>query len=889
MKFSHINCRSLYRKITQVGILFANTDVLCCSETWLSKLYLDHMIAIPGKTIFRQDRCARGGGVCIYVNTDLGSDCTIDKTSSFTNMNLEIISLDLKKPNFRFTKIICLYRPPRGDVKKCIEHLTEILSRKENFKKEIWILGDFNVDYLKRDHVNTKRFKTFFNTYGLHQLITDLTRPGISHGTCIDWIISNSKYIMYAKVTTTFLSDHFAVECVRKKAREVSKCVCRTLRDYKNYNNELLIELLLTRLSIDAFIDLDDPNAMWDQLYNHVYEILSVMCPFRKYKQRESPTPWITAEIYRAIRYRDSLVNLFKATQNSLYITLAKQQRNVVNSMIESAKRNYILTVLNNNISVPKKFWRQINTLLKGEKTCSTQPNLVDPVTKSDVPKGSEANFLNEYYCNIAERLGFDPRADIVYNHNEFLNCYNMIENVFDILDDPPTLEDIAVYVDDIDLSKSSCVDGISTNICKDLLKRAPRYFQAIFKKSVETGIFPRKWSQGVVTVIPKSGNLSDPSNWRPITQTPIFAKVFEKIIHNRVMNYFNDNDILSVFQYGFRKGKSTNQAIFDLVKYIYSGLNRKKLVGTVCLDVAKAFDCLNHDILIYKMAKIGFSDNTCIWFRSYLTRTQVVKFDDKVSNELNVLTGIGQGTILGPLLFLFYINDIISVLNVLKINMYADDCILYTSGNEWNRLSQKIQPELDNIYEWCNFNRLRLNIDKSKTLVFGSRSKLQKIDHGRRLMLGPRPLIFTDKYKYLGVTLDCEMSLTSFLADRKKIVLQKLFNLRKLRYYVDERGALAIYKHTILPIFDYAGFMLIACSKSDRHDLQVIQNDALRTCLNVKRRDRLSILNMHTKANLLSLEQRRTLQLLNLMFMHKNNPVNLRPPVRNTRAADRE
>ena len=132
-------------------------------------------------------------------------------------------------------------------------------------------------------------------------------------------------------------------------------------------------------------------------------------------------------------------------------------------------------------------------------------------------------------------------------------------------------------------------------------------------------------------------------------------------------------------------------------------------------------------------------------------------------------------------------------------------------------------------------------------------------------------------------------MNLTSLLSDTKKRVLNKLFNLRKLRYYINEKGALAIYKQTILPLLDYAGFLLISCTKSDRHDLQIIQNDALRVCYNVKRRDKLSILNMHKKANLLSLEQRRTFQLLSLMYLHKNNPANLRQLARNTRAADRD
>ena len=627
MKYSHVNCRSLYRKVAQISILFSDSDFLCCSETWLSKSYSDHMISVKDKTVFRQDRNARGGGVCIYVNSDLGPFCNIDKKSSFTNKNLEIISLDLIKPCMKYTKIICVYRPPRGDVKECINHLTEILARKENFKKEIWILGDFNVDLLKRDNLNTKRFQSFLNIYGLKHQISDITRPGIRHGTCIDWIITNCRFVKYSQVTPIFLSDHFGIECVKKKARERPKNVTRSLRDYKNYNKEVMIDLLKDRLTIEELSNIIDPNVMWDRIYSHVYDILSVMCPIKRYKQRENPTPWINADIYRAMRYRDSLINLFKATRNNLYMTLAKRQRNVVNSMIEGAKRNFILTTLDKNMSVPKKFWRQLNILLKGEKSSVTQPNLIDPVTLLEVPKGTEANFLNEFFCNIAERLGFDPHDVIDYDGNEFLDCYDAIENVFDILHDPPTLENIMLYIDDIDLTKNSCVDGIGTSICKDLLKFAPEYFLFIFKRSVESGIFPRKWSHGVITVIPKSGNLTDPSNWRPITQTPIFAKIFEKIILNRVMNYFLDNDILSVFQYGFMKGKSTNNAIFDLVKYIYSGLNRKKLIGAACLDVAKAFDCINHDILLKKMSKIGFTEHTCTWFRSYLNRTQVVKF----------------------------------------------------------------------------------------------------------------------------------------------------------------------------------------------------------------------------------------------------------------------
>ena len=268
-------------------------------------------------------------------------------------------------------------------------------------------------------------------------------------------------------------------------------------------------------------------------------------------------------------------------------------------------------------------------------------------------------------------------------------------------------------------------------------------------------------------------------------------------------------------------------------------------------------------------MSKIGFCNNSLAWFKSYLTRTQVVKFDNNVSTELRVQTGIGQCTILGPIIFIFYINDIISVMRRLKINMYADDCILYTSGNDWSKIREKIQPEIDNVQRWYDNKTVKVHVNKSKVLLFGSRNKLGKVDLSNKIKIGDISLPFCKKYKHLGVTLDNEKSLTSFLSDTKKTVMNRLFNLRKLRLYITEKSAVAIYKQTILPVFDYAGFMLISCNKSDRKDLQVIQNDALRTCYNVKRRDKLSIMKMH-KMRLLSLDQRLTFQLLSLMFLHK-------------------
>ena len=527
---------------------------------------------------------------------------------------------------------------------------------------------------------------------------------------------------------------------VLEKNRESKNTVYRKVRSLKNYKKIDFTALLRVRLSDSGFDTLNDPNDKWKLFYDSACDLLSIMCPYKMYRQREIVTPWINADICRNIRYRNSLVNLYKITKNKLYLNLMRQQHNTVNSMIDSAKKAYINALLENNTSCPKKFWKVINQFLKGDYGTAQKPSFIDPMSKEEISRDDEPDFLNEYFCDISARLGFDCNDRVDYADNNYMNIYENVNGVYDLQSDLITVEEILTLADDIDLTKSSSIEGITSEICKDLILQLPELFVSMYNASTITHMFPAQWSKGTVIVIPKGGDLSNPANWRPITQTPIFAKIMEKIVHRRMSLYFLEQNILTPYQYGFRQGRSTQQAAFDLLKYIYSGLNHKKVVGSVCLDVAKAFDCINHDILLFKLRKIGFSENSIAWFKSYLTRTQVVKFDNTLSSQCSIITGIGQGTILGPLLFIFYINDLTTVIHNLKINMYADDCILYNSGNNWTTMLQKMQPEIDRVQHWCVANRLKINESKSKVLLFASHQKLSKIDFSRIYCWEMRP-----------------------------------------------------------------------------------------------------------------------------------------------------
>ena len=233
-----------------------------------------------------------------------------------------------------------------------------------------------------------------------------------------------------------------------------------------------------------------------------------------------------------------------------------------------------------------------------------------------------------------------------------------------------------------------------------------PNVICDIMCKSLRTGSVPTSWTKGVINVIPKGGDLTNPGNWRPITQTSIFVKILEKLVHKRVLNYLMVHNIISDYQFGSLPGRSTQLAIFELLKQVYSAFNNKKLFGSICLDVSKAFDCINHVKLFEKMKSCGISDPVILWFKSYFSRKQIVRFNDNLSQSRIVSTGIGQGTILGPLIFVFYINDVINNTENLRINMYADDCLIYTVGNNWDNMTLKLQEGLRGFENWCLENR---------------------------------------------------------------------------------------------------------------------------------------------------------------------------------------
>ena len=247
LKFIHLNCRSIFKKLDQIVLLYGECDIICITETWLSSKIGNNLLNFRGKTLFRQDRIygnrvSRGGGVCIFIDNKFGPYSVINAECSMCNNDFEILSLDVTRPGHRFMTIICIYRPPRGKHILFVKFLEYILKKT---KSEIWIMGDFNVDYLNRGDTNRQRYIDLFKKYGMKQYIENITRPNNRGGTCIDWVISNTDFMSAFGVTNDYVPDHTTVFAVRKKAREKTKYVYRTLRDIKNFDPVMFKTLLI--------------------------------------------------------------------------------------------------------------------------------------------------------------------------------------------------------------------------------------------------------------------------------------------------------------------------------------------------------------------------------------------------------------------------------------------------------------------------------------------------------------------------------------------------------------------------------------------------------------------------------------------------------------------
>ena len=860
---SHLNLQSINNKIDLVKIQIKQLKfhLFTFSESWLTEDIPDYMLNIEGYNLVRLDRewkeggsnaTKRGGGVGLYIKDDLTYTQANMVKHNISNKDIECCWIMVIRENTKEMLVCVVYRPPSGNVEAFCDYLNLTLEEiGNNFNREIFIMGDFNINYLGVNTQNMKHLLNFEQTTGLKQIIKQPTRGE----NCIDLIFTNSNDVTNSGVWGLNISDHDMVYITKKKASVTRKRVSFIGRSYRNYNKEVL-QGRLNNLDWNQFWRMQDPNECWSYILNGIENELSIMCPLKTRVIRSSNEPWMNNGILEAIFDKDQAWRRAKKTGNMDDINRAKRLRNDVKDMIRNAKRNFIRDELENDVGSSKRFWEKINHILPARESGNTI-RLIDQTSEQPVEDNMLPSYINSFFTDIGPNLANKFRDDWV----DDLTVYEG-EEIGDIHIDEQYMEKL---VKDINVHKASSVVNVSAYVLKDAFLVLIPQLTFMYNKSFETGIFPYKWKIANVIPLKKGGDPTDVNNLRPVSLLPLPGKMAERIVHTHISEHVERLGLLNNRQGGFRKGKSTISTVAMLTDDILQGLNSKEYSIATFIDLKKAFDTINHEILLRKLPHFGLNNNVRNWVANYLSnRVQKCSVNGLTSEERAITCGVPQGSILGPLLFLLYINDIDIKLINSKVLLYADDTVIYANHKDETHAHLWVSEDLIALCEWCNKNQLTINQKKTKLMLFGTKNMLKQ---GKKpdTFIDDTKLHYVNQFNYLGIKLDSTLTFESHANETVRMVAHKLFIFSKIRKYITVQQAITIYRSKIVPYFDYGDIFLINISQKSIDKLQRLQNRALRICL--AQDGRSNVNQLHNTCNINKLEYRRRAHLLNFVY----------------------
>ena len=525
----------------------------------------------------------------------------------------------------------------------------------------------------------------------------------------------------------------------------------------ENFQNEL------NNASIYDALDnslVNDPSHNLDILNNAISKAKQKHIPFRKvkfHKHKHKKSRWITNGLLRSISYRDKLYLKLKRlpadTERHTHLKInLKTYQSILKKLIRYAKKQYYQKQFNKFKNDIKNTWITIKQILNRTGNNGKLPEefLIDNVPTSD--PSVIANKFNVFFAEVGVRLtvNFD-NADNVHFRDYLLNP--TIHNFdFKLISEETTME----ALNNLKPKHSCGHDGISTKLLKTCKHAICKPLTLIINQMLSTGIFPDNLKIAKVIPLFKKGDKALFDNYRPISILPSISKIFERIIFDQMHAYFTSRALYYNGQYGFRKKHSTELATLELIDRITLDLDIGDIPISIFIDLSKAFDTLDHNILIYKLQYYGLNRTALQLMRSYLTnRKQFVQFGDTTSVKTDIFMEVPQGSILGPLLFILYINDMANSSESLKFINFADDTTLITKLNP----AYSINDELAKFHSWLKANKLSLNIKKTKAMAFHMPQKICQVP---LLQIAGINIEFVVNYNFLGITINKHLNWTS-------------------------------------------------------------------------------------------------------------------------------
>ena len=759
---------------------------------------------------------AKGTGVCLYVHNDF--NFTILNEISVCKKNIE--TLFVKITNLPEPIIVgVIYRPPDSSnpITEFNAQLNEILSKLENQK--VYMLGDYNINLFDLEDTSKDQFQELLYTKGFAPLVSIATHKQSQRAkTCIDNIYTNDidSEVVSGVVSNSKLTGHRPVfqykhvpcspEAASKKpqAEKVT-----THYDYSNANLEKLCEII--KNDINTFQNKCDNFNQFASLFQDKIDLSCKLKTPKTSKRNSITNPWITSGLINSIDKKARLYKEWCKTRNSKtpdgdcnkYIKY-KEYRSLLKHSIKHAKSNHYKTKFEEHSNNPRKTWQVINELRGKAKASVKSDFVIDSV--HIMCRRKIANKFNEYFASLASKLNnnlFSETNDdgLPVEHVGSFNQYLSKAVESSIFMEDTSVDEVMEIINGFENGKSSDIPVIvlkkSANLISPTLVR-------LYNNCMTDGIFPTVFKKGKISPIFKKGNKASLENYRPISTLPIFGKIFEKIIYKRLYNFLTSKGILHDNQFGFRKGHSTSHALHESVDAITKANSDNKHVIGIFIDLSKAFDTIDHKILLDKLENSGIRGQAHELLKSYLTdRTQYVSFSNEKSDLLNVKYGVPQGSVLGPLLFLLYINDIVNCYlgPDCRFVLYADDTNIFVTGPSKESTYIKANFILERVVKFMKDNLLHINMDKCCFMHFKPTTDLDttcararpfahSFDPSRAIFINGKKVKKVVSTKFLGVFLDEKLDWSAhltYLTKKLRSVSGAICRIRKsipVEYY---------------------------------------------------------------------------------------------------------
>ena len=851
-----INFQSILPKKCELWNLInlEKPDIIFGTETWLSQRVFDAELFPPnlGYIVFRKDREDGYGGVLIATKNNLTTHEILHDNNSesvFVKIKLKTKSLTLG----------CVYRTPSNNT---LDQMEILLNTFDKLDKDdpMWIGGDINLPDIdwSEHRVTGHQYPLIINTTFLEKVqdmgLTQINNTPTRGTNILDLFFTNRPdLVTNCKVIPSF-SDHGIVMTQSKINATITKKEPRSVLIWKKANTQAMREE--TNIFTETFLKEthNDIDKSWESIQTHLDKITKTHIP-SKHTSKRFRQPWVTKELKKLSRLKSKAWAVARSTKCTKNWEKYKRLKKITQLTNRKAYQSYIKTLVGEKSD--KKLWNFIKS-----KKC-------DLVGVAPLERGTEiasesvdkANVLNDYFCSVFT------------TEKETFNLAHRGRSIATMAPITVSKEGVQKLMEDLNPSKSAGPDEIPNRLLQTIAQELAPVMTKMFQMSLDAGALPSIWKHALVQPVYKSGDRKLASNYRPISLTCTCCKMLEHIIRTSITEHLHSQNIICDSQHGFRKQRSCETQLISIIHDLTSNLDKCGQTDVILLDFAKAFDKVPHQRLLYKLKNVGIDDKTLRWINAFLSdRTQQVVIDGALSKTGHVTSGVPQGSVLGPTMFIIYINDLPE--NILSnVRLFADDTILYKNINSIDDC-KTLNTDLSKLQQWEERWLMEFNVKKCHVLkVTNKKSPInyQYYLHNERLSE-------VDSAKYLGLHLTKNLKwdhhISKITSKANKVSSFLLRNLKGCPQSVQVQ----CFKSMVRPILEYANTVWDPYTQKHIDILERVQKRAARRIVGDFRRST-SATNLTACIGLEPLQQRRKITKLVTFFKVVNNKVGLPLP----------